>query len=309
VSKPADSAGPELRRDPLSGRLVVIAPIRASRPGTFRRREPRIDHSEAESCPFCAGHEEQTPPESLRLPVAGQWRIRVVPNLYPAFAGQEVVVHSPRHVHFLTELSDDDVALIARAWQARAAARGGYLHAFVNEHALAGASLPHSHSQLVWLAGPPPELTREIERHGCPLCDPPGGGGLVVAERGGVCVRAAWAGRTPYELLVQPIEHESDPWLSPRLATALQLAVEGLRRLHDVEGACPMNLWLHASDHWHLEVVPRLTTFGGVELGAGIYVNPLRPEDAAARLRAATDYSSGSESSASSTSSSSSTAA
>ena len=306
MNAPADPAGPELRRDPLSGRLVVIAPVRASRPGAFRRRELLADPTEAESCPFCAGHEDRTPPETLRLPATGEWRVRVIPNLYPAFAGQEVVVHSPQHVHFLTELPDDGVALIADAWQKRAAARGGYLHAFVNEHALAGASLPHSHSQLVWLAGPPPELTRERERGDCPLCDPADGAELVVAERGGICLRAAWAGRSPYELLVHPLEHDGDPWQSPRLAGALRIAVDGLRRLYEIEGPCPMNLWLHASDHWHLEIVPRLTTFGGIELGAGIYVNPLRPEDAAARLRAAAGYSSSSESSASSGSSSSS---
>ncbi len=232
--------------------------------------------------------------------------MRVVPNRYPAFDGQEVVVHSPRHVHFLTELSSDDLALVAEAWQARAGAREGYLHAFVNEHALAGATLPHSHSQLVWLAGPPPEVDAELGPGPCPLCAPAGGEELVVAERDGVSLRAAWAGRAPYELLVHPVEHEGDPWRSRRLAVALALAVDGLRRLHAVEGLCPTNLWLHASGHWHLEVVPRLTTFGGIELGAGIYVNPLRPEDAAARLRAGGSYSSGSSSSSAPASSTSS---
>jgi UDPglucose--hexose-1-phosphate uridylyltransferase len=89
----------------------------------------------------------------------------------------------------------------------------------------------------------------------------------------------------PYELLVAPVAHESDPWQSDRLATALQLAAEGLRRLHDLEGPCPMNLWLHASEHWHLEIVPRLTILGGIELGAGYFVNPLPPETAAEELR------------------------
>ena len=58
-----------------------------------------------------------------------------------------------------------------------------------------------------------------------------------------------------------------------------------LRRLHAVEGPRPVNLWLHAAGHWHLEVLPRLTVLAGLELGAGIYVNTLPPEEAAARLR------------------------
>ena len=98
---------------------------------------------------------------------------------------------------------------------------------------------------------------------------------------------AAFAGRLPYELLVAPAEHEADPWSSSRLAAALALAAEGLRRLHSLEGPRPANLWLHAPGHWHLEVVPRLTVLAGLELGAGVYVNTLAPEEAAARLRQA----------------------
>jgi UDPglucose--hexose-1-phosphate uridylyltransferase len=280
------AAGTELRRDPLSGRLVVVAPGRSKRPGAFRRSPLEVTAEELEACPFCAGREERTPPESLRLPAEGDsWQVRVVPNLYPAFAGQEVVIHTPRHCHFLAELTDDEIAAVAEAWQARAAAREGYLHAFVNERSEAGASLPHTHSQLVWFDGPPPEVERELRSGSCPVCDPPGGDALTIAERDGVLLRVAWAGRMPYELLVAPAVHERDPWRSDHLAAALQLAAEGLRRLHRLEGPCPMNLWLHASGHWHLEIVPRLTILGGIELGAGYFVNPLAPESAAEALR------------------------
>ena len=280
---PAES---ELRRDPVSGRLVVIAPVRSKRPGAFRHWPLKVAPSEIASCPFCAGHEDRTPPDVLRLPAGeGAWMVRVVPNLYPAFDGQEVVIHTPRHCHFLTELTDDELAMVAEAWQARAATRGAYLHAFVNEHAEAGASLPHTHSQLVWFDGPPPEVERELAEAACPLCEPAGGDQLTITERDGVVLRAAWAGRMPYELLVAPAEHDSSPWRSEHLAPALQLAAEGLRRLHKLEGPCPMNLWVHASGHWHVEIVPRLTILAGIELGAGYFVNPLPPETAAEALR------------------------
>jgi UDPglucose--hexose-1-phosphate uridylyltransferase len=55
--------------------------------------------------------------------------------------------------------------------------------------------------------------------------------------------------------------------------------------VRDLEGPVPLNAWLHAGAHWHVELLPRLTVFAGLELGAEIYVNPLRPEEAAARLR------------------------
>ena len=79
-----------------------------------------------------------------------------MPNLYPAFERQEVVVHSPRHVRTFAELTDDEVAAVAATWHARrdvARVEGfPYLHALINEGRAAGSSLPHSHSQLVWLS-------------------------------------------------------------------------------------------------------------------------------------------------------------
>ena len=271
----------ELRRDPISGRMVVVAPGRSHRPGAFLHTPLEVTAEELADCPFCAGHEDRTPPETLRLPAgADEWQVRVVPNLYPAFAGQEVVIHTPRHCHFLAELTDDEVALVAEAWQARAQARDGYLHAFVNERPEAGASIPHTHSQLVWFDRPPPEVEREHATREA------GGDDLVIAERDGVVLRAAWAGRMPYELFVAPEPREDDPWRGDRLVAALQLAAESLRRLHALEGPCPANLWLHhAPGHWHVEVLPRLTTLGGIELGAGLFVNPLSPEAAAEALR------------------------
>ncbi len=159
-------AAPELRRDPLSGRLVVVAPDRARRPGAFPQLEPPPDPDELDDCPFCAGREDRTPPETLRLPADGGWQVRVVPNLYPAFERQEVVVHTPRAPALdRRALQSSSSRSSPSAWQARAeAARAegfGYVHALVNEGRAAGASLPHTHSQLVWLREPPPAVVGE----------------------------------------------------------------------------------------------------------------------------------------------------
>jgi UDPglucose--hexose-1-phosphate uridylyltransferase len=246
---------------------------------------PPPDEAELASCPFCASREDRTPPEVLRL--GEPWQVRVVPNLYPAVDRQEVVVHVPRHARSVAELEDEELALVADAWQQRATDRGpAYVHALVNEGTDAGSSLPHTHSQLVWLAEVPPTVALEQAACAgdCPLCRRPDEP-LVIAERDGVVLSAAWAGRLPYELLVAPTEHEGDPWRSPRLGIALALAAEGLRRVGSVEGGPPpANLWLHGGGHWHVEVLPRLTVMAGLELGAGVYVNTLAPEEAAARL-------------------------
>jgi UDPglucose--hexose-1-phosphate uridylyltransferase len=198
--------------------------------------------------------------------------VRVVPNLYPAFERQEVVVHSPRHVRSFAELSDEEIAAVAAAWQARreaAQAEGfAYVHALINEGAAAGSSLPHSHSQLVWLREPPPEVARESGGTAVELLSE-----LVVAERSGMRAVVHGAGRLPYETLIG-----GDPF---ELGSALLLLREVVARLRAVEGAVPWNAWLHDG---HLELVPRLSVLAGIELGAGIYVNTVAPEDAAAAL-------------------------
>jgi UDPglucose--hexose-1-phosphate uridylyltransferase len=275
----------------------VIAPGRARRPGAGVAGIPPADDEELASCPFCAGREDRTPPETLRI--GEPWQVRVVPNLFPAFDRQEVVIHSPEHVRSFADLDSGQLAAVAEAWHERAEDAWvdgfGYVHAFVNEGRLAGASLPHSHSQLVALGEPPPEVEAEAARlrdGDCELCrllrSERGDGRRLVASRHGVVLLAAYAGRVPYELLIAPEEH----WHGQEgqnggdfLVAALELLADGIRRLRAVEGPVPWNAWLHNSGHWHFEVVPRLTVFAGAELGAGVYVNPLPPEEAARALR------------------------
>jgi UDPglucose--hexose-1-phosphate uridylyltransferase len=298
----------------------VIAPARATRPGVDRPAETEKDDDAG--CPFCEGREGATPPETFAIGPPGRaadapgWKVRVVPNKFPAFGPwssegdregffarraavgrQEVVVHSPRHVRTIADLSYREIALVAEAWQARAAAAREqgfpYVQALVNEGRLAGASLQHSHSQLVWLEQEPPLVDQErrvqAAEHGCVLCRVIAGELeqriRIVAERDGLVLLCPFAGRQPYELLVSPKTCEEDPFTSERLGAALDLAADGIRRLRAAEGPVPLNLWLHAAGHWHLEILPRLTILAGLELGAGYFVNTLAPESAAGVLR------------------------
>ena len=215
-----------------------------------------------------------------------------MPNLYPALDHQEVIVHTPRHARSIAELEPgEELAAVASTWHQRlGAAREagfGYPYLFLNEGHEAGASLPHSHSQLAWLREAPPEVAAELpnlEKGACALCSLLTDGSLEIAVAGDQTLRAASAGRVPYELVIAPAAHEAEPG-EEALGHAVTLLHKALRRLREVEGPTPVNAWLHTGAHWHIEIVPRLTVLAGLELGAGLYVNWLPPEEAASRLR------------------------
>jgi UDPglucose--hexose-1-phosphate uridylyltransferase len=196
----------------------------------------------------------------------------VVPNLYPALERQEVVVHSRRHIRSIAEAEDGELELVAEAWRRRAADEPGYVFALLNEGRDAGASLPHSHSQLAWLPSPPPMRKRPR--------------GETVLESNGLVVSCPWASRVPYETVIAPVEPEPHGLASLKLPGALGLLAHVVRRLHALEGPLPLNAWLeHDETDWRIVLFPRLNILAGLELGAGIFVNTVPPEEAAVRLR------------------------
>jgi UDPglucose--hexose-1-phosphate uridylyltransferase len=199
---------PELRRDPIVGRWVIIAPERASRPRDGAARMPR---SPAGLCPFCPGHEDKTPPEVYvwgRSPQAPPnspgWRVRVVPNRFPALkiegdldrqadgiydrmngvGAHEVIVETPDHDRALKDLAPADLTEVLFSYKARILdlrndLRFRYILLFKNEGPQAGATLDHAHSQLIALPIVPRHVVEEIEgarRHfehkeRCIFCD------------------------------------------------------------------------------------------------------------------------------------------
>jgi UDPglucose--hexose-1-phosphate uridylyltransferase len=218
------------------------------------------------------------------------WLVRVVPNLYPAFEHQEVIVHSPRHVRSLAELTGEELDALATAWSARldvGRASGRWPYLFVNEGQEAGASLPHSHSQLAWLPEAPPAVAAELPnlaKGACAICELLANDTLEIAFDSSVTLRSAYAPRVPYEALVAPLEHAAAP-READLRSVLALLRRAVTRLRGLEGPVALNVWLHAGEHWHFEVVPRISELAGIELGAELYVSWLLPEAAAERLR------------------------
>jgi UDPglucose--hexose-1-phosphate uridylyltransferase len=298
--------GGELRRNPASGKLSIVAPARASRPADAAGRD-----ATAPPCPFCAGNEARTPPEvdALRPPGSAPdgpgWRVRVVPNKYPALVGRhEVIVHSPDHEAELEDLGNAALAEVLGMWQRRIAAPPSSCAAVTligNIGAGSGASLEHPHEQLFATPVVPSLLLDELleaeryrDRYGaCVVCDAleRAGGRLVLVGPVGAWVPEA--SRFNGELWLAPAAHEADFRAADptAVAPALRRALTAVKSA--IRGA-PLNFWLHTSPadlrgsfHWHLEFAPRTSTLAGFELGTDIALVTKDPEAAAAEYRAA----------------------
>ena len=198
MSEDRGDSVPQLRIDPLSGLRVIVAAERGGRPGAWASPDPP-QPIDPETDPFAEGREHQTPPELYALrpnggdPDGPGWRVRVVPNLYPALtaagtdtedplaAGRgdpdlfvarpaagahEVIVNGPASVRSLHDLAPEELAQAMGVWRERMRAHDGaaYVHLIVNEGRTAGASLPHTHAQLYALAFVPATVARERER-------------------------------------------------------------------------------------------------------------------------------------------------
>ncbi len=272
-------------------------------------REP-VPEGPVPGCPFCAGAEDRTPPEvwSLRdggAPDTPGWRVRAVPNLYPAVPAErgvhEVIVSTPRHVVRVGDLTDAEARDAVDGWAVRVRAveadpRGLWPFVFLNQGAQAGASLQHSHAQAVGLPFAPPRLVARarafIGASRCPVCAEIADlGDREVLRRDGL---VAWFPRVPSlsgALRIAPEAHAPDWGEAPGAALGPML-----RRLADALGrAAPtdaMNLWVHRAPpggmdayHWHTELVARIGTLAGLELGAGVLALTRDPSEMAARVR------------------------
>ncbi len=326
---------PELRKDPITGRWVIISSERGKRPNEFldQRNKKRTGF-----CPFCAGNERTTPHEILAYRDIGQpdgpgWRLRTVPNKFPALqiegdlnkqgegifdkmngiGAHEVIIESPDHSATLSTLPAKAMEDVLWAYRDRMEdlkrdKRFQYTLIFKNEGLIAGATLEHTHSQLIALPIVPIQVQEEIEgakRHyklkeRCIYCDiirqEMQSAMRVILETQLFIVLAPYAPRFPFETWILPKKHLSCYSCSTNddfrdLAGVLQNI---LRRIDRALSNPPYNYVIHTSPfrdenndyyHWHIELMPKLTNVAGFERGSGFYINPTPPEDAAKFLR------------------------
>ncbi len=370
----------ELRHDWLSDRWVIIAPQRTERPDDFARlcdQKLPLSHTEASTqigCPFCRGHETETPPPLAVYSVGANnghdgaasdaWSVRVVPNKFPAVNGvqslkfpgmdvegvgnfitaasmapgqhassdaaatkpaidlyqarhvsgaHEVIIESPLHLCSLTQLDRCTSTLIFRAYRDRLQHWSrcldiAYSVVFKNVGLDAGASLVHTHSQLIATNILPTDVRRAVERmelfhqteHACLFCrmldDELEENVRIVAQTSDFVAFCPFASRLPSLVTIVPRDHHST-FESTSDEGLEQLAWLVHRMLRAIERCYPQaayNYVLHTAPqgkrespafHWRMELFPRLTRVAGFEWGSDCFINPLPPELAAQRLR------------------------
>jgi len=328
---------PELRRDPIVGRWVIISTERGKRPSDFGQIKPA---RRTGFCPFCPGNESKTPPEVYAfrengsLPNSAGWLVRVVSNKFPALqiegtldrraegiydkmngvGAHEVLIETPEHEAELSELPRDQIVLILKAIRARMLdlardRRFRYIQIFKNHGEAAGASLEHSHIQLIATPIVPRRVVEELNgcashfelKERCIVCD-------IVDQEMEILKRVVcnneeflsiepFAPRFPFETWVVPTHHASnfESMDDELLEEFAQVLKESLQRINLALNKPPYNFVLHTSPcndwkdthtyHWHLEIIPKLTKVAGFEWGTGFYINPTPPEAAAQFLR------------------------
>jgi UDPglucose--hexose-1-phosphate uridylyltransferase len=233
----------------------------------------------------------------------------------PGVGSHEVVIESPHHDGRIDEMDEAQVALVLRTWRERyrALIKEHHVRAvvvFKNFGPLAGTSLIHTHSQIVATPVYLPRLlrrldvaTRYFDENGVCVYDDVvaserEAGDRVVEESGSFMAIEPWASNSPFETWILPTFHEGS-FGEIDDGQAMDLARILIRTLAAVRKACgdpDFNLVMYSATngsetdrafHWHLKLVPKLSTPAGFEIGSAMGINVVPPEDAAARLRAA----------------------
>lgn len=340
----------ELRYCPIKNRWAIIAPGRRLRPLEFLVPEAAGMPPSPDVDPFAPGNEHQTPPEIFSLPTldattSARWQVRVFANKFPALriegeviregvglndsvsgvGAHEVIVECPESAREMADFSVRELLQVLKAWRARIVdlrqdMRLRYVLIFKNQGSEAGASVAHSHSQLIATPIIPSVVAQELKsarghfkrKERCLFCDLVHQelefGARVAIETDTFVALNPYASALPFETWILPRLHGHD------FATADDSELRGLavilrdllRRIRLLLEDPPFNLVLHTAPsphprpghpddwstiehdfHWHLELVPRISRRAGFEWGSGYTINPTAPEEAARHLKAA----------------------
>lgn len=325
---------PELRKDPISGRWVIISIERGKRPSDFGMR---VSPKKGGFCAFCEGNEHTTPSEIMAFrPGSGQpntpgWNLRIVPNKFPALnvvgeldrvgegifdkmngvGAHEVIIECPDHNLTLSTMPIKYVEDVLWAFHQRMEdlkkdKRFKYILVFKNEGDDAGASLEHTHSQLIALPIVPQLVEEELfqakqyheYKERCIFCDiihqETASKTRVISENDDFIAIAPFASRSPFETMILPKKHESSFAPNDNVNNLAQILQRTLKQIDKVLDLPPYNFMIHTSPfknekndyyHWHIEILPKLTKIAGFEWGSGFHINPMPPEEAAQFMR------------------------
>ncbi|MEK7165222.1 MAG: hypothetical protein AAB874_00235 [Patescibacteria group bacterium] len=242
--------------------------------------------------PFAQGNEHLTPPEVFRIGEGEAnkpgWKVRVIPNKFPITDIHEVIIHSPDPVKNIEDLPLDQVQMILNAYRQRCQTHrnDGHVLIFVNHGEHAGASLTHPHSQLV-------VIPRQINLDALAL-EPVNN---VVEENNYFTVYCPDFSQWPYEVWIAPKNRDtyfadSSDEILKDLAKVLKSTLCRLKGCYDnpetkkIRADIPFsyNYYINHGQNWFLRIIPRLIHRAGFELGTGLSVNVIDPEDASDNL-------------------------
>lgn len=346
----------EIRINPIvPSESVLVATARSMRPRSTEKTLERDGRTHVETCPFCRGNEHKTPPTIFAWPDDSDWQVRLVENLYPVlgddrdqknvalglqqvidgYGRHEVVIDHPHHGICLHQMSQQHLAGLFGIYQQRmtqlyaADPRLKYVLVFKNFGPAAGASIPHTHSQVIATPVVPENVQAEVngsrdyfrKSHHCVFCslidealtyeatiyDRNSGsirrkinvGQYVVEKSERFIAIKPFASRFEWELHILPLQHRADflDASSEDLQDFARVLRRSMARLDQVIGGAQYNFFLHSkphgedyadcetSYHWHLEICPRTSIPTGFELGSGLFVSTISPEEAAEKLR------------------------
>ncbi len=346
----------EIRINPIvPSESVLVSTARGLRP---RKEEAPVDRDtreHVEKCPFCLGNEDMTPPTVYAWPTPTDWKVRVVENLFPVLSPQqsgnalnfglqkvidgygrhEVVIDHPNHGIRVSDMDVDHIAGIFSVFRDRmqdiyaSDTRIKYVLVFKNFGAAAGASIAHSHSQIVAMPVVPENVVNELTytrqyyqkyqqnifhtlvdealTFEATIYDRESGEvrrkidvGQYIIERGEFFIAIKpFASRFEWEVQILPLMHQADflDVKDEHIKDFAKVLKHTMQRLNDVLGGVQYNFFLHSLPHssewldcqqsyvWHLEICPRTSIPTGFELGSGLFVSTVSPEDAAEQLR------------------------
>ncbi|MEA1912307.1 MAG: galactose-1-phosphate uridylyltransferase [candidate division WOR-3 bacterium] len=327
----------EIRQNKLTREWIIFAPNRKKRPKDFRKEKNREELPEYDKdCPFCAGNEDLlVHPFIIETPGINYnpWQTRVLPNKYPAlepdksafrsmegiyikmpgYGKHEIFIDHPKHNICIGLMKNEEVrAVIETYWmrynELMKDERNLMVIIFKNHGPEAGASLSHSHSQLISTGMVPSHLrvqAEEAQRYyddngRCVMCDIIGFESKyrerVIIENNSFISFIPYAAEVPFEIWIVPKRHEANfgDISEEERITFAEILREAMKKLYEKLNDPDFNYVIISAPrykagephlHWYLRIMPHLTTRAGFEIGSGIFINPSLPEEDASFLK------------------------
>jgi len=325
----------EIRRDYVKNKWVSISSNLGLKPKDFPIAKAVVANASSGFCPFCEGNEAATPPEILAFrksqgkPNSTGWLVRTIPNKFSAFelegeleekynglyrfcnglGKHEVIIETPQHDTEFHELELEQIEMIVSTFKQRyndlaRDERIKYIQIYKNRGLFGGASLGHSHSQIIGFPFNPGENyglpLYYKEKGSCLICDilqqEQNSSERIIYEGEYFVALCPYASRFAYEAWVVPkchtehfgqlteVEEKELAWFCKKISMAIIHSL-GNPSYNFMINTAPVNSPYDPGYHWYMEFTPRLLVAAGVEVATGVYINPTAPEIAAPALR------------------------